>query len=242
MKILLAPSETKSSGGTNPFNLADLWNNTLLEARSKLTQLYLEELKDDLKSKQMFKLKKPSEIEYYRSIGLHSLAAKAVERYTGVAFDYLNYSGLDDKQQKYIDKNVMLFSNLFGPIMAGDLIPEYRMAQGAKIRDIEVAKYYKANSAELLDEYLAGEEILDIRAGYYDRFYVPSKPYTTLKFIKDGKAVSHWAKAYRGIVLREIAKAGIDSLEDFIKLPIENLTIQEIQIKKNKTEIIYVLG
>lgn len=242
MKILLAPSETKSRGGTNPFNLADLWNNTLLQARSKLTQLYLEELKDDLKSKQMFKLKKPSEIEYYRSIGLHSLAAKAVERYTGVAFDYLNYSGLDDKQQKYIDKNVMLFSNLFGPIMAGDLIPEYRMAQGAKIRDIEVDKYYKANSAELLDEYLAGEEILDIRAGYYDRFYVPSKPYTTLKFIKDGKAVSHWAKAYRGIVLREIAKAGIDSLEDFIKLPIENLTIQEIQIKKNKTEIIYVLG
>lgn len=242
MKILLAPSETKSSGGTNPFNLADLWNNTLLEARSKLTQLYLEELKDDLGSKQMFKLKKPSEIEYYRSIGLHSLAAKAVERYTGVAFDYLNYSGLDDKQQKYIDKNVMLFSNLFGPIMAGDLIPEYRMAQGAKIRDIEVDKYYKANSAELLDEYLAGEEILDIRAGYYDRFYVPSKPYTTLKFIKDGKAVSHWAKAYRGIVLREIAKAGIDSLEDFIKLPIENLTIQEIQTKNNKTEIIYVLG
>lgn len=242
MKILLAPSETKSSGGTNPFNLADLWNNTLLQARSKLTQLYLEELKDDLKSKQMFKLKKPSEIEYYRSIGLHSLAAKAVERYTGVAFDYLNYSGLDDKQQKYIDKNVMLFSNLFGPIMAGDLIPEYRMAQGAKIRDIEVDKYYKANSAELLDEYLAGEEILDIRAGYYDRFYVPSKPYTTLKFIKDGKAVSHWAKAYRGIVLREIAKAGIDSLEDFIKLPIENLTIQEIQMKNNKTEIIYVLG
>ena len=136
----------------------------------------------------------------------------------------------------------MLFSNLFGPIMAGDLIPEYRMAQGAKIRDIEVDKYYKANSAELLDEYLAGEEILDIRAGYYDRFYVPSKPYTTLKFIKDGKAVSHWAKAYRGIVLREIAKAGIDSLEDFIKLPIENLTIQEIKTKNNKTEIIYVIG
>lgn len=242
MKILLAPSETKSTGGTVPFSLSDLWNNELLETRSKLTQIYLEELKNELKSKQMFGLKKPREIEYYRNIGLHSLATKAVKRYTGVAFDYLDYSSLDDKQQNYIDKNVIIFSNLFGPIMAGDPIPEYRLAQGAKVGEIEADKYYKVHSAELLDNYLADEEILDIRAGYYDRFYVPSKPYTTLKFIKDGKAVSHWAKAYRGIVLREITKAGINSLQDFIKLPIENLTIQEIQVKKNKTEIVYALG
>ncbi|MDQ1326387.1 MAG: hypothetical protein QG564_1512 [Campylobacterota bacterium] len=242
MKILLAPSETKSSGGTNPFNLADLWNNELFEARSKLTRLYLEELKDDFKSKQMFGLKKPAEIAYYQSVGLHSLATKAAKRYMGVAFDYLDYSSLNDEQQKYIDENVMIFSNLFGPIMAGDLIPEYRLAQGAKIQDIEADKHYKANGAKLLDSYLADEEVLDIRAGYYDRFYIPSKPYTTLKFVKDGKAVSHWAKAYRGIVLREIAKAGINSLEDFMNLPIENLTVQEIQTKKNKTEIIYTIG
>ena len=65
------------------------------------------------------------------------------------------------------------------------------------------------------------------------------KNYTTLKFIKEGKVVSHWAKAYRGIVLREIAIAKIDNLEDFMKLSIENLSIEEIQTKKNKTEIIY---
>ena len=90
-----------------------------------------------------------------------------------------------------------------------------------------------------MENYLAEEEILDLRAGFYDKFYKPKKAYTTLKFIKDGKVVSHWAKAYRGIVLREIAKAGIESIEDFMKLPIENLTIHEIQTKKNKTEIIY---
>ena len=57
--------------------------------------------------------------------------------------------------------------------------------------------------------------------------------------MKDGKVVSHWAKAYRGIVLREIAKAGVESIEEFMKLPIEGLSIEEIQTKKNKTEIIY---
>ena len=72
-----------------------------------------------------------------------------------------------------------------------------------------------------------------------DKYYKPTLPYTTLKFIKDGKAVSHWAKAYRGIVLREIAKARVTSIEEFMKLPIEGLSIHEIQTKKNKTEIVY---
>ncbi|MCB4755324.1 MAG: YaaA family protein, partial [Sulfurovum sp.] len=81
--------------------------------------------------------------------------------------------------------------------------------------------------------------ILDLRAGFYDKFYRPTKPYTTLKFIKEGKVVSHWAKAYRGLVLREIAKTGVKCIDAFMRLPIEGLRINEIQIQKNRTEIIY---
>jgi len=40
-------------------------------------------------------------------------------------------------------------------------------------------------------------------------------------------------------VLRAMAKAQIDSVENFMKLPIEGLSIIEIQSKRNKTEIIY---
>ena len=87
--------------------------------------------------------------------------------------------------------------------------------------------------------YLANNEILDLRAGYYDKFYKTTKPYTTLKFLKNGKSVSHWAKAYRGIVLREIAKHNISSLKEFNSLEIEGLNISEIKTTKNKTEIIY---
>ena len=92
-----------------------------------------------------------------------------------------------------------------------------------------------------METYLEEAEILDLRAGFYDKFYKPTKPYTTLKFIKDGKVVSHWAKAYRGIVLREIAKAGVRSIEAFMKLPIDGLSIYEIQTKKNKTEVVYTI-
>jgi cytoplasmic iron level regulating protein YaaA (DUF328/UPF0246 family) len=107
------------------------------------------------------------------------------------------------------------------------------------VSDIRTERFYNEHSEELMESYLEKDEILDLRAGFYDKFYKPKKTYTILKFIKDGKVVSHWAKAYRGIVLRAIAIAGVTSIEEFMKLPIENLSIHEIQTKKNRTEIIY---
>ena len=243
MKILLAPSETKKPGGSAPFKLNTLLFDSLLPHRTKLLHTYINVLQKgnmQILSK-MFGLKKEADILMHKKDIIHEAAIKAIERYTGVAFDYLEYEKLNTVSQTYIDEHVILFSNLFGPIRASDMIPEYKLKQGEAVGDIKVEKFYHKHAASLLEEYLANEEILDLRAGFYDKFYKPAKAYTTLKFIKEGKVVSHWAKAYRGIVLREIAKAGVESIEEFMKLPIEGLSIQEIQTKKNKTEIIYTI-
>jgi hypothetical protein len=244
MKILLAPSETKKSGGDASFNPNSLLFKTLLPHRTKLLHTYINVLqKGDIPTlSKMFGIKKEADILAHKKDIIHELTMKAIQRYTGVAFDYLGYEKLDAQTQDYIDSHVILFSNLFGPIRASDLIPEYKLKQGEAVGEIRTEKFYNEHAANLMEEYLAEDEILDLRAGFYDKFYKPSKPYTTLKFIKEGKVVSHWAKAYRGIVLREIAKAGIESLEAFMKLPIEGLSIKEIQAKKNKTEIIYEIG
>lgn len=244
MKILLAPSETKKSGGIHSFNPRSLLFDTLTPYRIKLLHTYINILqKNDFSVlSKMFGIKKEADIFKYKKDLIHELTMKAIERYTGVAFDYLAYDTLDHSAQTYLDDHVILFSNLFGPIRASDQIPEYKLKQGEAVGDIMVDKFYHEHSAPLMEEYLKDEEILDLRAGFYDKFYKPSKPYTTPKFIKDGKVVSHWAKAYRGIVLREIAKANISTIEDFLKLPIEGLSTKEIQTKKNKTEIIYEIG
>ena len=244
MKILLAPSETKKSGGELSFNPNTLLFDTLTPHRMKLLHKYINVLQqgDMQVLSKMFGIKKEADILKNKRDIIHELTMKAIERYTGVAFDYLGYSKLDKDAQTYIDNNVILFSNLWGPIRADDLIPEYKLKQGESVADIKPEKFYNEHAAHLMEEYLKDEEILDLRAGFYDKFYKPAKPYTTLKFIKDGKVVSHWAKAYRGIVLREIAKAGVTSIEEFMKLPIEGLSIYEIQTKKNKTEIIYTIN
>ena len=243
MKILLAPSETKKRGGEFSFDPSTLLFESLLPQRMTLLHAYTNVLQkgDIAVLSKMFGLKKEADILAHKKDIIHELTMKAIERYTGVAFDYLSYNDLDVKTQNYIDSHVILFSNLFGPIRASDLIPEYKLKQGEPVGDIKVEKFYHEHSASLMEAFLAEEEILDLRAGFYDKFYKPKKAYTTLKFIKDGKVVSHWAKAYRGIVLREIAKSGVEHIEDFMKLPIAGLSIAEIQTKKNKTEIIYTI-
>jgi len=240
MKILLAPSETKTNGGCDNFTLNALLFSELTATRQKLLHQYINIIQqnDFATLSKMFGLKKEADVLYHSKDIVHELTMKAIERYTGVAFDYLSYTELDSKTQAYIDNNVILCSNLFGFLRADDMIPEYRLKQGEAIGELKPEKLYKEQS-HLMEEYLKDEDILDLRAGFYDKFYKPTKNYTTLKFIKDGKVVSHWAKAYRGIVLREIAIAKINNLEDFMKLSIENLSIEEIQTKKNKTEIIY---
>ena len=240
MKILLAPSETKIEGGSQNFNLNSLLFPELTSLRKEILHKYINILQknnfDELSK--MFGLKKEADISYHNKEIIHELCMKAIERYTGVAFDYLKYQELEKSSQAYIDNHVILCSNLFGFLRADDMIPEYRLKQGATVGELRPEKLYKAQS-NFMEEYLKEEDILDLRAGFYDKFYKPTKEYTTLKFIKEGKVVSHWAKAYRGIVLREVAKAKINSLKEFMNLSIENLSIIEIQKKKNKTEIIY---
>lgn len=244
MKILLAPSETKKTGGEGRFDVNSLLFNELLSQRNKLLHAYINVLqKEDMHVlSKMFGLKKEADIRSHIKDIIHEPTMKAIERYTGVAFDHLSYETLDSNAQTYVDSHVILFSNLFGVLRANDQIPEYRLKQGEAVGDIKVEKFYNEPLKKLLDDYLADEDILDLRAGFYDKFYKPSKPYTTLKFIKEGKVVSHWAKAYRGIVLREVAKAEIESVETFMKLPIKGLSILEMQTKKNKTEIIYEIN
>jgi len=241
MKILLAPSETKKSGGDKRFTIDDLSFKPLSRDRKILLHRYINILQknDTSQLAKMFGLKKESDILYHNRDITNELTMKAIERYTGVAFDYLNYTYLSDKAKEYIDNNVIIFSNLFGPIKANDLIPEYRLKQGESIDDIKVDRFYKEHSTHLIEEYLQSEDILDIRAIYYNKFYKPTTNYTTLKFIKDAKVVSHWAKAYRGIVLKAIAESGVESIDDFMKLDIENLSIEEIIQKANHREIIY---
>ncbi len=244
MKILLAPSETKKPGGDQLFRVETLLFESLLPTRQSLLLAYMNVLQrgNTAELSQMFGLKKETDIAYHTAKNLpHEPAMKAIERYTGVAFDYLGYPTLSSEEQRYLHEHLILHSNLFGFLRADDLIPEYRLGQGKAVGDLLPEKLYREAGTTLMDAYLEREDILDLRAGFYDKVYRPSHPYTVLKFLKGDKVVSHWAKAYRGLVLRAVAEAGVSDMDAFMKLPIEGLSIAEIQTRKLRTEIIYTI-
>jgi len=237
LKILFSPSEGKKSGGIN--SSSELLG--AVEARNEILKTYnfIVKSKDEEAIKHLFGFKKFSDCNPYMVDLFNSEMMEAVERYQGVAYDYLEYEKLSSDAQRYVKKNTIIFSNLYGPIYAGDMIANYKVKQGNKIGDIEPDKFYKDRFSYQLDLLLSNDDILDLRAGYYDKFYKPNKQYTTLKFLKGGKVVSHWAKAYRGLVLKAVANADIKDISDFKKLEIEGLNIHEIKTIKNKTEIVY---
>ncbi|HFS85178.1 MAG TPA: peroxide stress protein YaaA, partial [Epsilonproteobacteria bacterium] len=125
MIILLAPSETKKAGGEAPFLLQSLLFEALLPDRTKLLHTYINILQRGAMAElsKMFGLKKEADIEAHQKDIIHEPAMKAIQRYTGVAFDHLGYERLDKDTQSYIDTHVILFSNLFGVLRASDMIP-----------------------------------------------------------------------------------------------------------------------
>ena len=235
--ILFSPSEGKNIGGDETKKELFCSDKAREEILNSYNEIILRQDEEELK--ELFGIKNPKEFEQYLG-GLDTDALMcAIQRYSGVAYDYLGYDSLESDAKEYLKKNVIIFSNLYGPILGGDTIANYKVKQGNDIGEIAPDKFYKDRFSYQLDLYLGDKEILDLRAGYYDKFYKPNKPFTTLKFLKDGKTVSHWAKAYRGIVLREAAKHNVTSLEEFNKLNIEGLHVREIKSVKNKTEIVY---
>ena len=245
MKILFSPSETKIGGGDikcidkNSFIFPELF-----EKRLEILEKYNNYLKNASNNdlEKLFGTKKIEVIEKYKQDIFKSPIMKAIQRYEGVAYDYLNYNSLEVSAQKYIDENTLIFSNIFGVIKADDKIPDYKLKQGESFENLKIDKFYSDNFSQTLDNYLLDEDILDLRAGFYEKFYTIKKPYLTMKFIKEGKVVSHFAKAYRGEILKLLALKNIKTFEQLLNLQIENLSIVEIKEKKLKKEIVYTIG
>ncbi len=239
MKVLFSPSEAKTTVASDDETY--IQNNQFGSNRQALDiyKSYLLSSSKDALGK-LFGLKKENDIEFFKSIDIfNSPTIKAILRYSGVAYQHLEYRSLEQNEQEFIDKNIIIFSNLFGPIMANELIPNYKLKQGEKLGNLIIEKYYKEHSSLQLDEFLKDEFIIDLRAGFYLKFYALKKPHITLKFLKEGKVVSHWAKAYRGKILRELSYYQPQNEKEFQEISFKNLQIKEILKRKNINEYIF---
>ncbi|MBE3609215.1 MULTISPECIES: YaaA family protein [Campylobacter] len=242
MKILFSPSESKSAFNNDErLDKSSLVFLDLYEKRLEILNIYNEFIKTSSidKISKLFGIKNLIDDKSLRQDVFTKGLIKAVLRYDGVAYKHLNYRDLSQNSQNYIDKNVVIFSNLFGPILAGDKIFEYKLKQGEKINGVNIEKFYNEHFSKSLDEFLQDNDILDLRAGYYEKFYQVKKEHTSFKFIKNGKIVSHHAKAYRGKILNQIAKDNINSKKELMDVNFDGLKLVEIKKIGLKNEVCF---
>ncbi|WP_457596793.1 YaaA family protein [Hydrogenimonas sp.] len=243
MTILFAPSEGKRPGGALPpidpeaFFLPELFDKRM-EAVDRYRRFV--ENADESALMKLFGVKEPSLMERWRHDVAKAPTMEAVLRYDGVAYDHLDYPTLPSDAQAYVKENLVIFSNLFGPVKGGDRLPDYKLKQGESIGDFRPERFYKAHFSNALEAYLRERgPIVDLRAGFYEKFFKLTLPHITMKFLKNGKSVSHWAKAYRGRVVRRMAEEGVETIEGIEALQIEGLRIVEILQSKNAKTFVY---
>lgn len=243
MKILFSPSEAKSLYIDSP----SITNNSFcfpaqfehrLEVINKFNCCI--ESSNISNLQKLFGLKDENECLKIRMNDiLKSSTCKAIKRYNGVAFKYLEFDTLNDSDKEWIYENVIIFSNLFGPLLAKDEIPLYKFKQGSSIDGFKPEVFYKEKFTNELNNYICSDFVIDLRAGFYEKFYKFSMPYITMKFIKNGKVVSHWAKAYRGKILRELAQYKPNNIDEFESINFQGLELKEIIQTKLKREYIF---
>lgn len=182
-------------------------------------------------------IKKIDEFEKIRESSLQAHTMRAIECYSGVAYEALDFASLDKREQDFVLESVLIFSNLFGVVRAGEILPFYKLKQGEGFEGVSTKAIYQKSQDQI--DLLCGDDlIVDLRAEFYQKLYVPKAHYVTFEFLKDGKKISHYAKYYRGLVLREIAKhQSVDEIWKYLS----DLTFLGFQDKKNCTKLVFSL-
>jgi cytoplasmic iron level regulating protein YaaA (DUF328/UPF0246 family) len=178
MLILLPPSEGK--------------NQPTSKAKVNLTKLVF--------SKELFEIRSRL---LTKSLAV-APAAKAMDVYTGVLYQALDWNSLTPTARARGEKSVLVVSAIFGVLRPSDLIPNYK----AKIKVSD----WKAALKPALDG-LADDLIIDCRSSTYAGTWQPSPANTVaVRVFKKEKGkisvITHLSKKYRGELTRVLLKAG----------------------------------
>lgn len=205
MLIVLPPSETKAPGGT------DAEMQLSFPSLDPVRTLLLDALTATDVGTMMRELKIPAgkRAEAEENLALRSAPVMpAIHRYTGVLYDALDASTLDDADLA----RLAVGSALFGVVRAGDLIPRYRVSGGSKVGGKTLKAWWGTSVTEVLAE---EGFVVDMRSGAYQQLGpVPGALTVRVEQADTGKVVSHFNKQYKGELARALASHDAASAED----------------------------
>ena len=222
MKIIISPAKTVKEGQGHYGSLPQLLART-------------EQIRKEVLKKDLYELmemwgcsEKIAEVNQKRfaEMNLSENLMCAIERYTGMQYQSLDYASLNETQKAYILKHVLIPDAFHGLLKADDGIVPYRMDFHAQIQINgckDLYEYWKDLPSSLIEDdlliNLASEEYAKAILPYYSGSVV------SIRFMqnKNGKlrSASTLAKKARGTFLRWMAVNRMESLEQMKDFDLE---------------------
>ena len=212
MKFLIPPSEGKSKVISQDVIFAD--TNFKFEHHVNQVVRLLSLIEDENLSSVYGTSEEKAMIFHRQNQDIfNSKCAYAIERYTGVVYEHLNWDSLNKKAQNFLDDHIYIFSGLFGMVSPRTLIPDYKL----KMNVLSLQYHWNPVLSEALKE---EKDIIDLLPQVHRKAYTPNKENVfpvDFQITNKGKksAAGHFGKAVKGEFIRYIAENNITDIEGF---------------------------
>ncbi|CAB4607185.1 unannotated protein [freshwater metagenome] len=231
--ILLPPSEGKADGGTGKaLRIANLSFPELEEHRATLRAALGAAMKGKEPGRAKLLGVKDKALAAATSANLYVLTSPtmlAIERYTGVLYDALDVASLSVRDRKRLNKQVLIFSGLWGVVRPDDMIPDYKLKMGATLAPVgKLSTWWREPVTTALASTVSGTVVWNLLPKEHDNAWAPFSPVHmstkpsavfSVKFLDEDKpikgeraftTVNHWNKLLKGALVRFILETGAD--------------------------------
>ena len=226
--ILLPPSEGKATGGEGaPWESVDQSFPGLADPRREVVNALVEAMGGSPEARSKLLGVKATKAEEATAVNLVVATAPtmpAIDRYTGVLYDALGYPSLPAKVRRGVDRQVVVFSGLWGLVRPTDPIPDYKLKMGASLPGLgKPARFWKPLiSDEIADAMDASgtDTVWDLLPNEHTAAWNPSVTGRRVRVrflddvVKNGErtlvTVSHWNKLLKGALVRHVVGHGLD--------------------------------
>ena len=226
--ILLPPSEGKAGGGEGPsWDSVDQSFSDLAGPRREVIAALDKAMRGSAEARSKLLGVKAARADEATAANLavaSSPTMAAIDRYTGVLYDALEYPSLPAKVRRGVDRQVVIFSGLWGVVRPTDPIPNYKLKMGASLPGLgKPARFWKPLISDALANAIAvsrTDTVWDLLPNEHAAAWDPSVAGRRIRVrflddvMKNGKrtlvTVSHWNKLLKGALVCHVVEHGLD--------------------------------
>ena len=212
MKILIPPSEGKAKVKSSN----TLFCNTKFRFEREVNQVVrLLELIGDEDLRSVYGTSADKALMFHRQNQdiFNSPCAPAIERYTGVVYEHIDWATLSDGAKTYMEKHILIFSGLFGLLTPKTPIPDYKL----KMNVLSLQHHWNPFLTDALKD---EDRVIDLLPQVHRKAYTPNKKnvlFIDFLILNKGKksAAGHFGKAVKGEFIRYISENNITKIDQF---------------------------